>query len=86
MPAGSFDSYITRLTVAGHVSPELTTRLAGQYSSLFDEFVLNARVRWIFTPGSEAWLVYDEGRRFDLPGPSLLDRALILKIVHNLHF
>ena len=49
-------------------------------------FVLNARLRWIFTPGSEAWLVYDEGRRFDLVGPSLLDRALILKVVHNFRF
>ena len=37
------------------------------------------------TSGSEAWLVYDEGRRFDLVGPSLRDRALILKVVHNLH-
>ena len=37
-----------------------------QYSSLFEESVLNLRVRWIYTPGSEAWIVYDEGRRFDL--------------------
>ena len=86
VPSGSFDSFLSRLTTSYHFSPELTTRVAGQYSSLFDEFILNARLRWIFTPGSEAWLVYDEGHRFDLMGPSLRDRALVLKIVHNLRF
>jgi len=88
VPAGSFDSLVTRLYVSYYFSPALTTRVGMQYSSLFEESVLNFRVRWIYTPGSEAWVVYDEGRRFDLPGrPSLLtDRAFIVKVVHNFHF
>ena len=88
VPSGSFDSLISRLFFSYYFSPELTTRLGVQYSSLFEESVLNFRVRWIYTPGSEAWVVYDEGRRFGLPGgaPSLLDRAFIVKIVHNFHF
>ncbi len=88
VPSGAFDSLITRLFVSYYFSPELTTRVGAQYSSLFDESVFNFRVRWIYTPGSEAWVVYDEGRRFGLSGrvPSLLDRAFIVKVVHNFHF
>jgi len=88
VPSGAFDSLISRLFVSYYFSPQLTTRLGLQYSSLFDESVLNFRVRWIYRPGSEAWVVYDEGRRFGFAGrgPSLLDRAFIVKVVHNFHF
>jgi len=86
VPGGEFDSVIARFNVSYYFSPELTTRAAVQYSSLYEEFVGNFRVRWIYTPGSEAWFVYDEGRRFGLLGPSLRDRAVILKVVHNFHF
>jgi len=88
VPSGAFDSLISRLFVSYYFSPQFTTRVGVQYSSLFDESVLNFRVRWIYTPGSEAWVVYDEGRRFGFEGlgPSLLDRAFIVKVVHNFHF
>jgi hypothetical protein len=86
VPAGVVESLIARLYVSYYFSPELTTRAAVQYSSLYEDFVANFRVRWIYTPGSEAWFVYDEGRRFGLVEPSLRDRAVIFKLVHNFHF
>jgi hypothetical protein len=86
LPGGGFVSNISRLDLSYYFSPSLTTRLAAQYSSLFEDFLLNLRVRWLYAPGSEVWLVYDEGRRFDLPGASLRDRALVFKIVHNFNF
>ena len=86
LPDGSFDSTILRLYLSYFINSDLITRVATQYSSLFEEFVFNFRLRWIYAPGSEAWLVYDEGRRFDLPGPSLRDRALIFKVVYNFNF
>jgi hypothetical protein len=86
VPGGSFDSWISRLTVSYHFSPQLTTRVAAQYSSLLEELVLNVRLRWIYAPESEVWLVYDEGRRYDSPGASVQDRALVMKLVHNLNF
>ena len=86
VPTGEVESVIARLYVSYYFSPELTTRAAVQYSSLYEDFVANFRVRWIYTPGSEAWFVYDEGRRFGLLEPSLRDRAVILKVVHNFHF
>jgi len=86
LPGGSFDSVISRLAASYAFSPELNTRAVVQHSLLFDEFLLNFRVRWIYKPGSEAWLVYDEGRRFDVAGPSFRDRTLVFKVVHNFHF
>jgi hypothetical protein len=86
VPGGSFQSWITMLQAAYFFSPSLSTRIATQYSSLYEDFIFNFRLRWIYTPGSEMWLVYDEGRRFGTLLPSLEDRALIFKIVHNFHF
>jgi len=86
VPGGSFESLITRFAASYYFSPELTTRAVAQYSTLYDELVLNFRTRWIYTPGSEAWLVYDEGRILGGPLSTLHDRALILKLVHNIRF
>ena len=86
LPGGDFESTIARLYVSYFFSPNLITRVATQYSSLYEDFVFNFRLRWIYAPGSEAWLVYDEGHSFGLPGSSLRDRALIAKIVYNFNF
>lgn len=86
VPTGSFDSLISRLYFSYFFSPALTTRLGVQHSSLYDDFVLNFRIRWIYQPGSEAWIVYDEGRQFGAGFDSLRDRAFIVKIVHNFRF
>jgi hypothetical protein len=83
LPGGDFNSLISRLFVSYYFSPNLSTRLGMQYSTLLEDFVFNFRLRWIFAPGSEVWLVYDEGRRFGPEAPSLRDRALVAKIVYN---
>ena len=86
VPGGEFNSALSRLFVSYYLSPHLSTRLGLQHSSLYGDFVLNFRVRWIYAPGSEMWIVYNEGRQFDRFEPSFQDRALILKIVHNFNF
>jgi len=83
IPGGGFESLISRLFISYFLSPSLTTRVGIQHSTLMDDFVFNFRLRWIYAPGSEAWLVYDEGHRFGLEDPSLRDRALIMKVVYN---
>ncbi|MCP4659974.1 MAG: hypothetical protein GY856_31615, partial [bacterium] len=83
LPGGSFDSAISTLQVSYFFSPALTTRVAAQYSSLIEDLVVNFRLRWIYAPGSEAWLVYDESHRFGLDDPTLRDRSVILKVVYN---
>jgi len=86
VPSGQFNSALSRFFVSYYLSPRLSTRLGVQHSSLYGDFVLNFRVRWIYAPGSEMWIVYNEGRQFDRQEPSFQDRALILKIVHNFNF
>ena len=86
LPGGSFDSLISMLSASYYFSPALATRLTAQYSSVREDFIFNFRMRWIYAPRSEVWLVYDEGHRFGLLEPSLRDRALIAKIVHNFSF
>ena len=87
LPGGAFESLISRLYVSYFLNARLSTRVAIQHSSLFDEFVLNFRLRWIYAPGSELWIVYNEGRDFAIRRePSLLDRALVVKLVHNFNF
>jgi len=86
VPGGQFTSTIYTFQSSYYFSPTLTSRVAVQYSTLLEDFIFNFRIRWIYAPGSEAWLVYDEGRRFGTADPSLRDRALILKIVYNFHF
>lgn len=87
LPGGKFESLISRFYVSYFLNARLSTRAAVQHSSLYDEFILNIRLRWIYAPGSELWFVYNEGR--DLAHrlePSLQDRALIVKLVHNFNF
>jgi len=87
LPQGEFDSLISRLYVSYFLNARLSTRLALQHSSLYDEFILNFRLRWIYAPGSELWVVYNEGRDFaHRLEPSLRDRAFIVKLVHNFNF
>ena len=86
LPGGRFIHAVYWAGLSYYLSPELTTRFAFQYDNIYEQLILNFRLRWIYAPRSEAWLVYDEGRRYDIPGPSLQDRALILKVVYNFNF
>jgi hypothetical protein len=83
LPDGRFQANVHRLYVSLFFGPDLTTRTAVQYSSLQQRLVLNFRLRWNYAPGSEVWFVYDEGKRFNIPGSSLQSRALIVKIIHS---
>lgn len=86
VPDGNFTSSINRLFLSYFFNADISTRVALQHSALYGDFVLNLRFRWIYAPGSEIWLVYNEGRNLDLTTRSLQDRALIFKIVHNFNF
>jgi len=86
VPGGSFHSALSRFFASYYLNSRLSTRMAIQHSSLYGDFVLNLRVRWIYARGSELWVVYNEGRQFDRPEPSFRERALMLKIVHNFNF
>ena len=63
-------------------SPTLSLRTLSQYNSSSDQWSTSARLRYIYRPGSDIYVVYDEVRR-DVNGipvrEEFRDRRLIIK-------
>ncbi|MEX2583190.1 MAG: DUF5916 domain-containing protein [Gemmatimonadota bacterium] len=84
LPAGDFTADIASLRVDYAVSPKMTLRTLTQYNSLTEQWSTSARFHYLYRPGSDFYVVYDELRR-DFPGaPEVRDRHLILKLTYLL--
>ena len=46
-------------------SPKVDISAVVQYDTVSDEVGLNARLRWIVQPGSDIYLVFNQGYRLD---------------------
>jgi hypothetical protein len=58
-----------------------------QYNSSNNSVSTNARLRWEYSPGSELFVVYNEGRDTQTRGvPDLQNRSLIVKVNRLLRF
>jgi len=58
-----------------------------QYNSSNNTYSTNLRLRWEYLPGSELFVVYNEGRDTARPGfPGLQNRALVVKANRLLRF
>ena len=68
-------------------SPTLSLRTLTQYNSSRDQWSTSARFRYIYRPGSDLYIVYDEVRR-DINGipvaQEFRDRRLIIKATYLL--
>ena len=67
----------------------MSIRSLTQYNSASDQFSTSARFRFIFRPGSDIYVVYDEVRRdTDVPMSPFVeefrDRQLIVKMTYLL--
>jgi hypothetical protein len=92
LPNGSFKADIGTLRVDYAFSPTISLRTLTQYNSLSDQWRTSARLRWIFRPGSDIYVVYDDIRR-DIPNaidPLLIDEfrdhQLIVKMTYLFSF
>ena len=87
IPNGEFRADIASLTIDYTFSPTVSLRSITQYNSLSEQFSTSARLRYIFRPGSDIFVVYDEVRR-DLPATvdpfvdEFRDRQLLLKFTY----
>jgi len=62
LPGGSFIADLAALTADFSFSPTLTLRTLSQYNSVTHEISNSIRFNWIYRPGSDIYLAYDEIR------------------------
>lgn len=82
--AGAFVTDLWRMRLSYDFNTSLFLSGLFQYDSLTNQFLSNVRVNFIHTPGADVFLVYNERRLTE--DPTLIDRALILKVTHLLRF
>ena len=84
LPGGTFTTDLASLRVDYALSPEMTLRTLTQFNSTTDSVSTSVRFNWIYFPGSDLYIAYDE-LRTDLPGvPWLQNRQLAIKMTYLL--
>jgi hypothetical protein len=88
LPAGSFQADIGSIRLDYAVSPTMTLRTLTQYNSSTEQWSTGVRFNWIYRPGSDLYIVYDDVRR-DIPGAlpgvdTFSDKQLIVKFTYLL--
>jgi hypothetical protein len=90
LPAGDFKADIGSMQLDYAFSPRMSLRSITQYNSSSEQWSTSARFRYIYRPGSDIYIVYDEVRRDpqDLPTTPFVeeyrDRRLIVKMTYLL--
>ena len=93
LPAGGFLAHVAGLRLGWAFSTRLTTQAFLQYNSLEHRLVANLRLRFIYRPGSDFYVVYNQGwdtagdgsfitstGKLPSPGPHVRTRAQSLAI------
>ena len=84
LPGGAFVADLASLRLDFALSPQMTLRTLSQYNSTTDSLSTSVRLNWIYSPGSDVYIAYDEYRQ-DLPGvPWLQNRQLAIKMTYLL--
>ena len=89
LPAGSFVADIGSFQLDYALSPTMSLRSITQYNSSSEQWSASGRFRYIYRPGSDIYIVYDEVRRDDaiLVSPwveQFRERQLIVKMTYLL--
>jgi uncharacterized protein DUF5916/cellulose/xylan binding protein with CBM9 domain len=85
LPAGSFTADVWRQRLSLSLSPNVSTNAFIQYNDLADLVSLNLRFNWIYRPGADLFVVYNQN--WIAPGLGNLhsrERQLILKFTYLL--
>ena len=90
LPPGGFITDLTSLRFDYALSPEMTLRTLTQYNSTTDSVSTSVRFNWIYFPGSDLYIAYDEIRIDPLrvsgvrDAPWLQNRQLAVKMTYLL--
>ena len=83
LPYGSFTTRLATSRLTYTITPMLFLSSLIQYNSSNHTFSTNARLRWEYRPGSEFFVVYNEGRDTQPPtsrASGLQGRSIIIKV------
>lgn len=83
LPAGSFDSNLYRQRVAFNLNPTMLFNALVQYNENNDALGLNLRFNWIYRPGADLFVVFNQ--TWDAPGLSDFaqqDRQVVVKFTY----
>jgi hypothetical protein len=81
LPYGNFTARLVSSRTTYTITPQMFLSGLVQYNSSNQSLGANVRFRWEYLPGSELFVVFNEGRDTTLRGvPELQNRALVVKI------
>jgi hypothetical protein len=87
LPYGDFTATLLSSRATFTVTPEMFVSALVQYNSSNTSLGANVRFRWEYLPGSELFVVYNEGRDTTVRGyPDLQNRAIVVKVNKLLRF
>ncbi len=81
LPWGQFSSRVSNIRINYNFSNNWLTSTTLQYDNIRDLVNVNFRLNWIYRPGDDFFLVFNQTRNADLT-----DKAIILKFTHSFEF
>jgi hypothetical protein len=87
LPFGNFSTALITARATYAITPTMFLSSLMQYNSSSNSLATNARLRWEYAPGSELFIVYNEGRDTRTSGlPDLQNRSVVVKVNRLLRF
>lgn len=87
LPGGRFTATLVTARTIFSFTPRMLTAALVQYNSTSRQFTTNVRFRWEYSPLSELFVVYSDGRDTLGAGfPHLMNRGLTLKLTRLFRF
>ena len=87
LPGGSFTTRLIRERLSLSFSPNLTLNTLVQYNDSSDVFAINVRLNWIYRPGADLFVVYNQSwDAADLGALVERDRQLLVKFTYPMDF
>ena len=86
LPGGSFVAQLIKSRINYNFTSKLLTSAAIQHDNVSEEFLLNFRLNYIYRPGDDFFIVYNENRDFNNAFGGLINRTLLVKFNHSFDF
>ncbi len=84
LPWGAFVVNLGILRLDYALSPRMTVRALSQYNSLTRQLSTSVRYNFVYKPGSDVFVVYDELQGNTLGLPVVRNRQLVIKMTYLL--